>query len=71
MLTHEFSALQCVLEVKLSCDSRFQRAFTARGCIFKENTLDGSNQGNYFESTTACSKSSLKTIVATKLALLH
>ena len=29
--------------------------------------LVGSNQGNYFENATACSKSTLKTTVATQL----
>ncbi len=52
---------------KLSCDSRLQRAFTACGCVFKEITLVGSNQGNYFENATACSKRTLKTTVATQL----
>ncbi len=41
--------------VKLSCDSRFQ------------STLVGSNQGNYFEKTIACSKRTLKTCVATQV----
>jgi len=34
--------------IKLSCDSRFQRALTACICIFKVITLAGSNQHNYF-----------------------
>jgi hypothetical protein len=55
------------LSLRLSCDSRFQRAFTACSCVFKEITLVGSNQGNYFENATACSKCSLKTGVATQL----
>jgi len=42
-------------------------AFTARGRVFKEITLVGSNQGNYFENATACSKRTLKTTVATQL----
>jgi hypothetical protein len=57
--------------VKLRCDSRFQRAFTAYSCVFKKNTLVGSNQGNYFESATACSKPTLKTRVATQLKVKY
>ncbi len=52
--------------LKLSCDSRFQRTFTACSCVFKAITLVGSNQGNYFENTTACIKCTLKTTVATQ-----
>ncbi len=52
---------------KLRCDDRFTHAFTACGCVFKEITLVGSNQGNYFENATACSKRKLKTTVATQL----
>ncbi len=44
-----------------------RRAFTACGCVFKEITLVVSNQGNYFENATACSKRTLKTTVATQL----
>jgi len=47
--------------LKLRCDERFTHAFTACGCVFKEITLVGSNQGNYFENAT------LKTTVATQL----
>jgi len=47
--------------------SRFQRAFTACVCVFKEITLVDSNQGNYFENATACSKRTLKMTVATQL----
>jgi len=50
---------------KLSCDSRFQRAFTAFSCAFKVITLVGSNQGTYFVNATACSKRTLKTTVKT------
>jgi hypothetical protein len=53
--------------LKLSCDERFTHAFTACGCVFKEITLVGSNQGNYFENATTCSKRMLKTRVATQL----
>ncbi len=56
----------CLL-VKLRCDERFTHAFTAYGCVFKEITLVGSNQGNYFENATACSKRMRKTTVATQL----
>jgi hypothetical protein len=52
---------------KLSCDSRFQRAFTACSCVLKEITLVGSNQGSYFVNETACSKRTLKTRVVTQL----
>jgi len=55
------------LFLKLSCDSRFQRGFTACSCIFKVITLVGSNQGNFFENATTCSKRMLKTRVATQL----
>ncbi len=53
--------------VKLRCDERFMQAFTACSCVFKEITLVGSIQGNYFENATACSKRTLKTTVATQL----
>jgi len=36
-------------------------------CVFKEITLVDSNQGNYIENATACSKRTLKTRVATQL----
>ncbi len=52
---------------KLRCHECFRHAFTACGCVFKEITLVGSNQGNYFENATACSKRMLKTTVATQL----
>jgi len=47
--------------VKLHCDERFTHVFTACGCVFKEITLVDSNQGNYFENATACSKHVRKT----------
>jgi len=53
--------------VKLSCDSRFQRAFTACVSVLKQITLVGLNQHNFFENETACSKRTLKTTVATQL----
>jgi len=53
--------------LKMRCDSRFQRAFTAYSSVFKVINLIGSNQGNYFENATACSKCTLKTTVATQL----
>jgi len=37
-----------IINLKLSCDSRFQRAFTACVCVFKVITLVWANQGNYF-----------------------
>jgi len=49
------------------CDERFTHAFTACSCVIKVFTLVGSNQGNYFENATACSKRTLKTTVATQL----
>ncbi len=61
-LLHIFHALP-----KLSCDERFTHAFTAFGCVFKETTLVGLNQSNYFENASACSKRTLKTTVATQL----
>jgi hypothetical protein len=62
-------AVDCLtnLEVKLRCDERFTHAFTACGCVFKEITLVGANQGNYFENATACSKRMRKTLVTTQL----
>jgi len=53
--------------IKLRCDERFMHAVTACGCVFKEITLVDSNQGNYFENATACSKRTLKSTVATQL----
>jgi len=47
------------LLVKLSCDSRFY-AFTACSFVFKEITLVGANQGNFFENATACSNARWK-----------
>jgi len=55
------------MTLKLRCDECFTHAFTACGCVFKEITLVGSNQGNYFENATACRKRTLKTTVATQL----
>ncbi len=55
------------MSVKLSFDEHFTLAFTTCGCIFKEITLVGLNQGNYFETATACSKRTLKKTVATQL----
>jgi len=51
----------------MSCDERFTHAFTACGSVFKEITLVGSNQGNYFENASACSKRMRKTTVAMQL----
>jgi len=55
--------------LKLRCNTRFQRAFTACGCFYKVITLVGSNQGNYFENATSCGKRTLKTRVVTQLKL--
>jgi len=55
------------MNIKLPCDERFTHAFTACGSVFKVITLVGSNQGNYFENATECSKRMRKTTVATQL----
>jgi len=65
VIGHGFPAF--TFSLKLSCDSRFQRAFTACSCVFKLITLVGSNQGNFFENATTCRKRMLKTRVATQL----
>jgi hypothetical protein len=49
------------LLLKLRCKERFTHAITACSCVFKELTLVGSDQGNYFENATSCSKRTLKT----------
>jgi len=49
--------------LRLSCDSRFQRAFTTCSCVFK------ANQRNFFENATTCSKRMRKTLVATQLKI--
>jgi len=43
------------MDFMLSCDSRFQRAFTACISVFKVITLVGSSQRNYFEKANSCS----------------
>jgi len=53
--------------LKLSCHSRFQRAFTSCSCVFKVIALVWANQRNFFENATACSKRIRKTLVATQL----
>ena len=46
--------------------AKLQRSFsTCFYCVFKVITLVGSNQRNFFENATACSKSTLKTTVTT------
>jgi len=62
----EFEKYRPQVNFKLHCDERFTHAFTACGCIFREITLVGSNQGNYFENATVCSNRTLKTKVATQ-----
>ena len=42
---------------KARCHARFQRAFTACCCVFKEITLVSSNQYSYFEEVNARLKS--------------
>jgi hypothetical protein len=64
---HKRAAVTQFYFIKLRCDERFTHAFTECVCVFKEITLVGSNQGNYFENATACSKRMLKTTVATEL----
>jgi hypothetical protein len=54
----------------LRCDTRFQRAFTACCCVFKEITLVWVNQRNYLENATTCSELTLKMRVATQLYAL-
>ena len=51
--------------------AEFRRAFTECGCVFKETTLAGLNQGNYFENATACRKRMCKTTVATQLYVTY
>jgi len=65
--TTSFATFLPFLYLKLRFKTRFQRVFTAYGCVFKEIILVGSNQSNYFENATTCSKCMLKTTVATQL----
>jgi len=74
MCCHKTFSFSCLLvcalinsSLKLRCDERFTHTFTACGCVFKEITLVGSNQCNYFKDATAYSKRTLKTTVATQL----
>ncbi len=46
---------------------RFQRAFIACICVFKEITLAWANQRNVFENATASIKRMRKTLVTTQL----
>jgi len=55
------------LSLKLSCDNRFQHAFTACSCVFKVITLVWANQRNFFENAFTCSKRMRKTLVETQL----
>ncbi len=55
------------MKLKLGCDSRFQRAFTACSCVFKVITLVLANQRNFFENATTCSKRMRKTLIVTQL----
>jgi len=77
-VTKKFTALLLIRKVyiqsrywirflKLQCDERFTHAFTACSCVFKEITLVGSSQGNYFEKANAFSKRKQKTRVTTQL----
>jgi len=67
-LTYSFQ-ISKQTSLKLSYDSRFQRAFIACVCIFKVTTRLWTNQDNYFENATACSKRTLKTTVATQFCI--
>jgi len=49
--------------LKLSCNSRFQRAFTACICVLIVITLVWANQCKSFDKANACSKRTLKTHV--------
>jgi len=60
--TKRFTALSCVATSVL-------RMRLLHAVAFKEITLVDSNQGNYFENATACSKRMRKTLVATQLYL--
>ena len=66
--TETDAATVCNVTLKARCDTRFQRAFSACICVFKDNKLIGSNQGSYFENANACSKRTLKTRVTTWLS---
>jgi len=70
-MKYKFKVVQVVYILKLRCDSRFQRAFTACSCVFKVITLIGSNQGNHFENAFTCSKRMRKTLLATLLYLFR
>ncbi len=61
--------VNCERTLKLRCDSRFQHAFTACSCVFKEITLVRANQRNFFENATACSKRTLKRVSQRSLIL--
>ncbi len=67
LMTRLFENIERTFTLQLRCDERFTHAFTACNCVFKVITMVGSNQGNYFENATACSKRTLKTTVATHL----
>jgi len=58
---------QDVAEFKAALRQSFSALFTACSCVFKVITLIGSNQGNFFENATTCSKRMRKTLVATQL----
>ncbi len=47
-LTSNVLILYVDSSLKLRCDTGFQRAFTACGCVFKVIMLVGSDQSNYF-----------------------
>ncbi len=42
--------------LRLRCDTRFQRVFTACSCVFEVIALFWINQLNYFKNATSCSK---------------
>jgi len=49
-LNHEKRRSYIFKSLELSCDSRFQHAFTACSCVFKEITLVWANQRNFFKN---------------------
>ena len=51
-----FRNIRIRLWLKAHCHTRFQRAFNACPCVFKEITLS-SKQRNYFENANVCCKS--------------
>ncbi len=59
--------MSSIRSLKLSCDCRFQHAFTACSCVLKVISFVWANQGNFFENANKCRKRMRKTLVATQL----